>query len=120
MNATDRVDAPYAASLVRAISHQPYSADLAPLQSIRSHASRHAHFDTRNPNVAPADGDDYLDRDEEDEEDEDETNREQSARAFDIEHVPVDDDPREWSRRKKGCVMALMTAAVVSTRVGCL
>lgn len=33
--------------------------------------------------------------------------------AFDIEHVPVDDDPREWSPKKKSLVMALMTAAVV-------
>ena len=34
--------------------------------------------------------------------------------VIDIEHVPCDDDPREWSRRKKNAVLAMMTIAVVS------
>jgi hypothetical protein len=32
---------------------------------------------------------------------------------MDIEHVPVDDDPREWSDTKKNIVLAMMTLAVV-------
>lgn len=118
MNATDRVDAPIEESLVRAVSHQPYSLDLAPLQSIRSHVSRvsqHAHFiepeldrakhsrsDSADATVAPSDDGTNTDTQNE------------PRTAFDIEHVPVDDDPRDWSPRKKSLVMALMTAAVVS------
>ena len=34
--------------------------------------------------------------------------------VIDIEHVPCDDDPREWSYRKKHIVLAMMTIAVVS------
>lgn len=34
--------------------------------------------------------------------------------VVDIEHVPCDDDPREWSDRKKSMVLAMMTIAVVS------
>jgi len=34
--------------------------------------------------------------------------------VVDIEHVPCDDDPREWSSRKKHLVLAMMTIAVVS------
>ena len=30
-----------------------------------------------------------------------------------IEHVPVDDDPREWSEIKKNLVLTMMTIAVV-------
>ena len=33
--------------------------------------------------------------------------------VVDIEHVPVDNDPREWSRTKKNLVLAMMTIAVV-------
>ena len=32
----------------------------------------------------------------------------------DIEHVPCEDDPREWSDGKKNLVLAMMTTAVVS------
>lgn len=35
--------------------------------------------------------------------------------AIDIEHLPVDDDPREWSNRKKWTVLMIMTFAMVST-----
>lgn len=96
MSATDRADS--GASLVRAPSHQPYSGDLEPLKSIRSHVSQrsqHAHFDLPEDNEEPH-------------------APSPPPPAFDIEHVPVDDDPREWSNRKKNLVMALMTAAVVS------
>jgi hypothetical protein len=33
----------------------------------------------------------------------------------DIEHVPVDDDPREWSNLKKNLVLTMMTISVVRT-----
>lgn len=100
-NATDRVDAQVEGSLVRAPSHQWAANDLAPLRSIRSHVSHHAHFAT--------------DPTQEDDQDDDEERESPPARpVVDIEHVPVDDDPREWSDKKKGLVMALMTAAVVS------
>ena len=35
------------------------------------------------------------------------------ALVVDIEHVPVDNDPREWSTTKKNIVLAMMTIAVV-------
>lgn len=35
--------------------------------------------------------------------------------VVDIEHVPVDDDPREWSNGKKNFVLGLLTISVVST-----
>lgn len=106
MSATDRVDGAIESSLVRAPSHQPYGGDgegeLERLKSVRSHVSHHAHFapepeiaeDTRPPSPPP-------------------------PPAFDIEHVPVDDDPRQWSNRKKNLVMALMTTAVVSSNMWC-
>ena len=34
--------------------------------------------------------------------------------VVDIEHVPVDDDPREWSNLKKNLVLTMMTISVVS------
>jgi hypothetical protein len=37
------------------------------------------------------------------------------APVLDIEHVPVDDDPREWSKTKKNLVLGMMTISVVST-----
>ena len=37
--------------------------------------------------------------------------------VVDIEHVPVDDDPREWSDRKKNFVLGLLTISVVSIRM---
>jgi hypothetical protein len=33
--------------------------------------------------------------------------------VIDIEHVPVDDDPREWSNLKKNLVLTMMTISVV-------
>ncbi|WVQ86495.1 hypothetical protein IAS59_000208 [Cryptococcus gattii] len=33
--------------------------------------------------------------------------------AIDIEHLPVDDDPREWSNRKKWTVLMIMTLAML-------
>lgn len=33
--------------------------------------------------------------------------------VMDIEHVPVDDDPREWSDLKKNLVLTMMTISVV-------
>jgi len=33
--------------------------------------------------------------------------------VVDIEHVPVDDDPREWSNLKKNLVLTMMTISVV-------
>jgi hypothetical protein len=38
----------------------------------------------------------------------------QTKSVVDIEHVPVDDDPREWSNLKKNLVLTMMTIAVVS------
>lgn len=35
--------------------------------------------------------------------------------AIDIEHLPVDNDPRKWSDRKKWTVLMIMTFAMVST-----
>ncbi len=34
----------------------------------------------------------------------------------DIEHAPVVDDPRLWSKKKKTCVLSLVTLAPVSLR----
>jgi len=104
MSATDRVDGSIEASLVRAPSHQPWGeGDLERVKSIRSHvsqASHHAHFapEPEIPHSRPPSP--------------------PATPAVDIEHVPVDDDPREWSNRKKNLVLALMTAAVVSLNSG--
>ncbi len=35
--------------------------------------------------------------------------------VFDIEHTPVDDDPREWKDNKKTMVLLMMSLACVST-----
>lgn len=64
-----------------------------PLQPVISH---HAHFD-----IPPAEAKDRVD------------NRNRLP-VIDIEHAPVDDDPREWSNRKKTVVLYLMSFAVVS------
>ncbi|CAK9781077.1 MFS general substrate transporter [Cutaneotrichosporon oleaginosum] len=37
--------------------------------------------------------------------------------VVDIEHAPVDDDPRAWSNRKKNFVLTLMTIAVVGPMI---
>lgn len=37
----------------------------------------------------------------------------QGKSVVDIEHVPVDDDPREWSNLKKNLVLTMMTISVV-------
>jgi hypothetical protein len=34
--------------------------------------------------------------------------------VFDIEHTPVDNDPREWSVRKKHVILVMMSVACVS------
>jgi hypothetical protein len=39
--------------------------------------------------------------------------------VVDIEHVPVDDDPREWSNLKKNLVLTMMTISVVSYSFSC-
>lgn len=65
-----------------------------PLQPVISH---HAHFD-----IPPAEAKDRVD------------NRDRLP-VIDIEHAPVDDDPREWSNRKKTVVLYLMSFAVVSS-----
>jgi hypothetical protein len=38
--------------------------------------------------------------------------------VVDIEHVPVDDDPREWSNLKKNLVLTMMTISVVRLSLG--
>lgn len=37
-----------------------------------------------------------------------------SGEEVDLEHLPVKDDPREWSWRKKHCVLAVVTYAAIS------
>lgn len=37
--------------------------------------------------------------------------------VIDIEHVPVDDDPRDWSNTKKNIVLMMLTISVVRPRV---
>lgn len=69
--------------------------DALTLQPVISH---HAHFD-----VPPAEAKDRVD------------NRDRLP-VIDIEHAPVDDDPREWSNRKKTIVLYLMSFAVVSQK----
>lgn len=118
-NATDRDDAHIGGSLMRAPSHQrrlsppPGSLDLEPVlsQSRRSNVepsalepipSHHTHISRHS-----------LHAHFEPESSEDEGARE----VVDIEHAPVDDDPREWSTRKKNFVLGLMTVAVVSLHV---
>lgn len=63
--------------------------------------SQHAHFD-----VPPAEAKDRVD------------NRDRLP-VIDIEHAPVDDDPREWSDRKKTIVLCLMSFAVVGVDYHC-
>lgn len=38
--------------------------------------------------------------------------------VIDIEHVPVDDDPRDWPDSKKNFVMVLLTVSVVCESIG--
>ncbi|WOO80705.1 Quinidine resistance protein 3 [Vanrija pseudolonga] len=92
VNATDRGDAAVEGSLVRAPSHQPHSSTLVHT------TSHHAHFDVPN------------------EGDEDHHNPPQRS-VIDIEHVPVDDDPRAWSSRKKTFVLVLMSVAVLGPMI---
>lgn len=68
-----------------------------PLIPIRSNTHphpppHHAHFEV--PNTRPS-------------------TEEGPAPVVDIEHVPVEDDPREWGDRKKSMVLGMMTLAVV-------
>lgn len=72
--------------------------DALTLQPVISH---HAHFD-----VPPADARDRVDNQD-------------RLPVIDIEHAPVDDDPREWSNRKKTIVLYLMSFAVVSIAFLC-
>ncbi|BEI85444.1 hypothetical protein CcaverHIS002_0508450 [Cutaneotrichosporon cavernicola] len=92
-NTTDRDD-----QLVRALTRQSRSEmdiNHVPLEPIMSSShSLHAHFE------------------------EPESESETVTRpVVDIEHAPVDDDPREWSDRKKNFVLALMTIAVVGPMI---
>ncbi|GMK55495.1 hypothetical protein CspeluHIS016_0205510 [Cutaneotrichosporon spelunceum] len=93
-NTTDRDD-----TLVRALSRQRRSEtdiDHVPLEPIMSAHSLHAHFE--DPEI--------------------ESGSEPEPRpVVDIEHAPVDDDPREWSARKKNFVLALMTIAVLGPMI---
>lgn len=41
------------------------------------------------------------------------SNKTKPKSVVDIEHVPVDDDPREWSNLKKNLVLTMMTISVV-------
>lgn len=101
-NATNRDDALVDSLLARAPSHQrryssePIDLEPIPLEPIPSHFthnsthSLHCHFEAPEPAPGP---------------------------VVDIEHAPVDDDPRLWSNRKKNFVLGLMTVAVLGPMI---
>lgn len=103
------LDAP-TITLERAPTRHRASLDFAlPLEPVPSHLthisrrSLHAHFD-QNDEECEGDG---------------EGGKEECVRedgpVVDIEHAPVEDDPREWSGGKKNFVLALIIVAVVSS-----
>ena len=84
----------------------PSDLTLTSVRSTDAHPPHHAHSDE-------PEGDDDLrspippDKDSE--------GRAHGVPVVDIEHVPVDDDPREWSATKKNIVLTMMTLSVVSS-----
>ncbi|KAJ9107473.1 hypothetical protein QFC21_000926 [Naganishia friedmannii] len=62
-------------------------------------AAHHAHFDL--PPGEPKDTDESL-----------------PVPVIDIEHAPVEDDPREWSDRKKTLILAMIAIASISPTLG--
>jgi len=72
-------------------STQPQHTQLTLIRSTDTHPPHHAHFDI--PERPPTPG--------------------QNVPIVDIEHMPCDDDPREWSDMKKRVVLMMMTIAVV-------
>lgn len=58
-----------------------------------THPSHHAHFDLPEGEAADTHHD---------------------VPVFDIEHTPVEDDPRDWSDKKKTMVLLMMSLACVS------
>jgi hypothetical protein len=71
---------------------------LSHVRTTDTHPPHHAHFDVpEGPPSSPQSDKDHHD-----------------APVIDIEHVPVDGDPREWSRTKKHIVLFMMTLSVVS------
>lgn len=83
---------------------------LTHVQSTEAHPPHHAHFnehpethtngqETLPPHVPETKGSQQQNK---------------TKSVVDIEHVPVDDDPREWSNLKKNLVLTMMTISVVS------
>lgn len=86
--------------LSRGASH--LSAALTHVRSIDAHPPHHAHFDERPEGIHPEMGKAG------------ELEHRPPKSVVDIEHVPVDDDPREWSNTKKNLVLTMMTISVVN------
>lgn len=96
------------------------------VRSIEAHPPHHAHFDVperaETPDEADTDGQ-HDDSAGSEKARDGRVGSEDGAHGagrpvIDIEHMPCDDDPREWSRKKKNLVLAMMTTAVVSARAG--
>lgn len=102
---------------------------LASVRSIEAHPPHHAHFDLPVRSASPGSpgetesGHRVMDKskdgtpgqEHEDDSGPGDADVEGSGRpVLDIEHMPCDDDPREWSVRRKNFVLMIMTIAVVS------
>ena len=91
------------------------------VRSIEAHPPHHAHFDVPERAETPEeggsdhDGAEALEKSRGHGRGRSEDDAHGAGRpVIDIEHMPCEDDPREWSRKKKNLVLAMMTTAVVS------
>ena len=85
---------------------------LTHVQSIEAHPPHHAHFDEHPETETHTNGQETLPPHVPETTESQRQNKTKSV--VDIEHVPVDDDPREWSNLKKNLVLTMMTISVVS------
>lgn len=92
---------------------------LASVRSIEAHPPHHAHFDLPVEPETPLDdqpSEKHRDIPTHNGQTHDGSGADRVAgnSVLDIEHMPCDDDPREWSAKKKNFVLMIMTVAVVS------
>jgi hypothetical protein len=89
--------------------------DLKLVQSTEAHPPHHAHFDLSGPDEEMTEKHEPRHRGTDHAQDHQMGGRGNGVKkgVVDIEHVPVNDDPREWSNGKKNFVLALLTISVV-------
>ncbi|KAK4689297.1 hypothetical protein P7C73_g807, partial [Tremellales sp. Uapishka_1] len=100
VSATEQQSPTMAGEKIRSTSelhrHSSHSEDTLVHASREGDEHAHAHFDLPDVDMAVA----------------------APVPVLDIEHMPVDNDPREWSNKKKNMVLVMMSVACVSHPVG--